>query len=121
MAGVVEQGDFRALDFRAESGDGFDQLVARDVVFLDDGEAEAAQGFGDRLGIVDGIAQRADGGFVFRVADDERDAGLGGRFRGHEDQRQALDGERSRREGGVPWRVLPSGVRGSIRMAAWRG
>ena len=102
VAGVVEQGDFRALDVRAESGDGFQQFVARDVVFLGHGETETAQGFGDRLGIVDGIAERADGGLVFRVADDERDAGFGRRFRAMRKPAPIRRWRKSRIEGGWP-------------------
>ena len=60
-------------NFGAELQERRQQFVARDVVLFDDRETEGAERFRHRPGVIDRVAQRANGGFVAAVANHERD------------------------------------------------
>ena len=74
MASEVEEAHIRSAKLIPKFQQCGEEFVAGDVVFLNDGEAECAEGFGHRLGVIHGVAQRTNGGFVAAVANDEGDA-----------------------------------------------
>lgn len=74
VAGVVKEADFRTAQFGTKLHHRREQFIAGDVVFFDHGEAERAQCFRHRPRIIHRIAERADGGFVASIADDQRHA-----------------------------------------------
>ena len=56
VASEVEEAHIRSAKLIPKFQQCGEELVAGDVVFLNDGEAECAEGFGHRLGVIHGVA-----------------------------------------------------------------
>ena len=120
VTGVVEQGDFRVLDFSAESATASSSSSRVTLCSSMTVKPRPRRVLETALASLTELRSGPMAAFVFRVADDEGDAGFGWRFRGH-----GISASRIR------WRKIANRRRlnmddfcspvpaGSIRMALW--